>query len=132
MVSFEKKEQYALLAFLWCQENFGICKRKKKKLEFIFTHKNGYYQYNKRIPIFGCYCNYRNRITIYEPKCKKLSEVVSTVIHEYTHYLQSSYQYEIYEKKYPYSKNPYEIEAVKNERKYTKICMKYIKNTIQL
>lgn len=130
MISFEKKEKYAKLAFEWCIINLGKCKRKKKELILKFSKKSGYYNNDKKNPIIGCYCNYRNLIILYEPSCYTLKDIVATVIHEYTHYLQSSYLYEKYEKKYSYKKNPHEIEANKNEKKYTKVCMKYIKNQI--
>ena len=45
-----------------------------------------------------------------------LYDIVSTVIHEYTHYLQSRNLYQKYEKVYYYSTNPYEREARRNEK----------------
>ena len=64
---------------------------------------------------------------IYIENCKTLDDVVSTIIHEYTHYLQSRTKYEKYEKEYYYSTNPYERQAKRNEIKYTKICLQDIK-----
>ena len=78
--------------------------------------------------VYGNYCFYRNKMTIHEPACETLYDVVSTVIHEYTHYLQSRTLYKKYQDKYYYSRNPYEREAKRNEEKYTKECMKYIKS----
>ena len=69
-------------------------------------------------------------MTIHEPACDTLYDVVSTVIHEYTHYLQSRNMYKYYEQNYYYSTNPYEREARRNEQKYTKMCMKEIKKLL--
>jgi hypothetical protein len=80
--------------------------------------------------VYGNYCFYRNKMTIHEPSCNTIYEVVSTVIHEYTHYLQSRPQYKIYQDHYYYSHNPYEREAKRNEDKYTKLCIKNIKKLL--
>jgi uncharacterized protein YjaZ len=132
---YDLKETYANLAFDWCKKNLGKNKRKKRKLEFKFSNREGYlykvYDKEKTIKrkysIFGRYCEIRNLIVIYEPNCRTLNEIVSTVIHEYTHYLQSMYQYKKYDEIYYYSLNPLEKEAQKNEELYTKQCIKDIK-----
>lgn len=118
------KKKYALLAVKWCKSNLGINDRKKTRLSFEFTTRK---RTMKKIPICGNYCFWRNKITIHEPACEKIEDIVATVIHEYTHYLQSRTKYKEYEKKYYYSTNPYEREARRNEEKYTKTCLKEIK-----
>ncbi len=80
--------------------------------------------------VYGNYCFYRNKMTIYEPACETLYDVVATVIHEYTHYLQVRRKYREYEITRYYSQNPMEREAKRNEIKYTKECMKYVKSLI--
>lgn len=121
----ELKKKYAILTIRWCKEFFGINERKKTKLEFEFTTRK---RSIKKSMVYGNYCFYRNKMTIHEPACETLYDVVSTVIHEYTHYLQSRTLYKKYQDKYYYSRNPYEREAKRNEEKYTKECMKYIKS----
>jgi Zn-dependent peptidase ImmA (M78 family) len=121
----ELKKKYAILTIKWCREFFGVNERKKTKLEFEFTTRK---RSIKKAMVYGNYCFYRNKMTIHEPACETLYDVVSTVIHEYTHYLQSRTLYKKYQDKYYYSRNPYEREAKRNEEKYTKECMKYIKS----
>ncbi len=88
------KKQYAILTLKWCKEFFGENDRKRSKLRFEFTER-------KRTccgghMVYGNYCFYRNKMTIHEPACDTIYEIVSTVIHEYTHYLQSRPQYKRY------------------------------------
>lgn len=125
---FEIKKKYATLAFKWCKKKFGICKRKKRKLIFEFTKRFGSW---KGYPIYGRFCFYRNKIIIYEPMCFTLHDIISTVIHEYTHYLQSGSQYKKYELNYYYSTNPYERQAKKYEKIYTQECLKDIRKTLK-
>lgn len=122
--NFELKKKYALLAIKWCKNHFGENDRKRSKLLFEFTERK---RTIKGYMVYGNYCFYRNKITIHESACNTLYDIVSTVIHEYTHYLQSRTQYKMYENYYYYSTNPYEREAKRNEDKYTKVCMKEIK-----
>lgn len=121
----ELKKKYAILTIRWCKEFFGINERKKTKLEFEFTARK---RTLKGHMVYGNYCFYRNKMTIHESACETLYDIVSTVIHEYTHYLQSRTMYKKYQDQYYYSRNPYEREAKRNEEKYTKECMKYIKS----
>lgn len=122
--NYEIKKKYAQLTLKWCKKKFGKSPTKKRKLIFDFTNKEGYYG---KQPIYGKFCFSRNKITIYSLMCDTLNEIVSTVIHEYTHYLQSGYQYRIYQKKYYYSQNPYEKQAKKYEKLYTIECIRYIR-----
>jgi Zn-dependent peptidase ImmA (M78 family) len=115
------------LAIKWCREYFGLNERKKTKLIFDFTTRS---RKMGNSMVYGNYCFYRNKMTIYEPACDTLYEVVATVIHEYTHYLQVRRKYREYEITRYYSQNPMEREAKRNEIKYTKECMKYIKKLI--
>lgn len=118
------KKRYALLTIKWCRENLGINERKRTKLKFEFAFRR---RSIKNFPVYGNYCFYRNKITLHEPTCKNIKDVVSTIIHEYTHYLQSRTKYKEYDKYYYYSNHPCEREARKNEEKYTNLCIKEIK-----
>ena len=121
------KKQYAIPALKWCREFFGENDRKRSKLEFEFTERK---RTDKNSMVYGNYCFYRNKMTIHEPACNTLYDIVSTVIHEYTHYLQSRSLYKYYQDIYYYSRNPYEREAKRNEEKYTKICIKEIRKRL--
>lgn len=121
------KKQYATFALKWCKDFFGENYRKRTKLRFEFTKRR---RILKGHTVYGNYCFYRNKITIYEPACNTIYDIVSTVIHEYTHYTQSRNVYKVYQDNYYYSTNPYEREAKRNENKYTKLCIKEIKKLL--
>jgi hypothetical protein len=118
---------YIHFALNWCKMNMGINPRKRKKLlldisnEKMVKNNNVYY---------GDYRFQNNLITIYIKNCKTFHDIISTTIHEYTHYLQSGKKYVEYSKKYYYSQNPCERQAKRNEKRYTKICFSEIKNLI--
>ena len=128
-IDFELKKKYSLLALKWCREHFGINTRKRTKLKFILTEKTRNIRKSNSI-VYGRYCFWRNTITIYGPNCKKIEQIVSTIIHEYTHYLQSRTKYKKYEKTHYYSTHPLERSAFRNEQLYTKQCMTEIKKLI--
>jgi Zn-dependent peptidase ImmA (M78 family) len=111
----------------WCRVNMGLNPRKRKEMEVILSEKK---MVKKNIVYYGKYCFNKNRMTIYINNCETIYDVISTIIHEYTHYLQSSTKYREYTKKYYYSQNPCERQAKKNETKYTKTCFNEIKNLI--
>ena len=121
------KKQYAIETLKWCKSFFGLNERKRTKLVLEFTQRP---RRIKKHIVFGNYCFWRNKITIYLPHCESIEDIVSTMIHEYTHYLQSRPKYQEYQFNYYYSTNPYEREAKRNEEKYTKFCIKEIRNLI--
>lgn len=127
--SYAKKELYAYLTLEWCKMFFGENKRRKKKLSININSK--FKKLNRSI-IYGNFDTYRNIIFIYLNNHNTLLEVVQTIIHEYTHYLQSSYQYKKYQKIYNYKKNPYELEARNIEEKYGKKCLRVIRNQLKI
>tara|TARA_Y100000389_G_scaffold165037_1_gene169051 strand:+ start:237 stop:629 length:393 start_codon:yes stop_codon:yes gene_type:complete len=61
-----------------------------------------------------------NEIYIYYPNIKNEEDLLRSLIHEYTHYLQDLTQLKIqvYAQNYDYSSNPIEIEAHSNENKW--------------
>lgn len=117
------KKKLTRLTIKWCRDFFGVNERKRTKLKLFFSDRQ---RKIKNAIVFGNYCFYRNTITIYLPHCKTIEEVISTTIHEYTHYLQSRSKYKDYEQYYYYSTHPYEREARRNEEKYTELCLKEI------
>lgn len=126
-IDINQKKRLTNLTIRWCRDFFGVNERKRTKLKVTFSHRQ---RKIKKAIVFGNYCFWRNTITIYLPHCNSVDEIVSTVIHEYTHYLQSRLRYQSYQKEYYYSTNPYEKEARKNEDRYTKLCYKEIKSLI--
>ncbi len=122
------KKKYVLETLKWCKNYLGINPRKRTKLKVHFSNKN---RKIKNAIVFGNYCFYRNTITIYLPHCLTIEDVISTSIHEYTHYMQSRSMYKYYETYHYYSTHPYEREARRNEEKYTNICLKEIKSNLR-
>lgn len=121
------KKKITKLTIKWCRDFFGVNERKRTKLKLKFSDRP---RTIKKCIVFGNYCFWRNTITIYLPHCNTIEEVISTTIHEYTHYLQSRPLYQDYQKDYYYSTNPYEREAKRNEDKYTELCIKEIKSLL--
>lgn len=131
MINETLKKKYAILTFKWCKKNLGIPKR-KKKVKFLVSKKIKYYDETKKEKLYGEYVLEKNKIIVYIKLCRTFKDIVSSVIHEYTHYLQPNYKHIIYFKTYTYKKNPFEIEAKKNEDLYTDICLKDIKNQVRI
>jgi Zn-dependent peptidase ImmA (M78 family) len=127
-LDFETKKQYTNYAIKWCKNFFGENERKRSKLHIEVTERK---RRIKQADVFGNYCFYRNKMTIHTNTCRTLYELVSTVIHEYTHYLQSRNRYKYYQDNYYYSTNPYEKEARRNEDKYTRKCINDIKKLVK-
>jgi len=86
----ELKISYTKMALDWCVENLGVNKRKRKKLILEINDKDFS---QSRIIYYGKYCFYQNKIVIYISSCETIDDLISTMIHEYTHYLQSSSLY---------------------------------------
>ena len=126
-VDIEVKKLFAIHAMKWCKKNLGINKRKKKTLKLSlrirFVEEDDKY-------VNGAYYIDDNKIIIYPLNCESIFEIVSTVIHEYTHYLQSTKKYFEYFKTHYYSTHPYEKQARRNELKHTNKCLRNIKKLI--
>jgi hypothetical protein len=69
----------------------------------------------KRTQIVAEYDPIENTVTIWWRKHKHIEEITSTLLHEYTHYLQFWPWYSRYSNLLSYSKNPYEIQAFESE-----------------
>lgn len=128
-IDYNLKKKYSILTLKWCREHLGINPRKRTKLKFKLSRKTR--NIKKKFLVYGRYCFWRNTITIYAPNCKTLDQIVKTIIHEYTHYLQSRTKYEKYEKTHYYSKHPLERSAFRNEEKYGNMCIKEIKKLLR-
>lgn len=126
-IDIEIKRQYAIQTTKWCKKHLGINKRRKNQLK-VSVRVN--FKKSDQRDFHGSYCSDENRIVVYDLNCKSLEDIVSTVIHEYTHYLQSTKKYWEYTQTYNYSTHPYEKQARKNEEKYTEVCLKTIKKLV--
>ena len=123
-IDIETKIFYAEQTIKWCRKNLGENSRKRTEMTFDLSLRS---RKMKGFIIYGNYCFWRNHMTIYLPNNNTIHEVVATIIHEYTHYLQSREKYREYEKTRYYSQNPMERSAKRNEERYTKECIKSIK-----
>lgn len=121
------KTYYAEQALKWCKSYFGLCDRKRRKLIFRVSERK---RTMKGWDVYGNYCFWRNEMVIYLPNNRTIYDIVATVIHEYTHYLQVRNRYREYEKTHYYSQNPLEKQAKRNEDKYTKMCIYHIKKNM--
>lgn len=119
------KRQIAKQVLKWCKENMGVNNR-RKSLPKVSVRINFRKDETERF-IKGIYYSSENRIIVYSVNCETMDEVVSTIIHEYTHYQQSMKKYWEYFEFYYYSNHPYEKEARKNEEIYTKKCIRSIR-----
>lgn len=109
---------------LWCQDNFGVNNRRKNpfmvKVDTFSFDAMGQFNYKT------------NEITVFTWLHSNPGSLVSTIIHEYTHYLQPiRSKYNKLAKIYKhYDKHPMEKEAYKTEKKYFKKCWSEIRNKI--
>jgi len=99
---------------LWCTDNLGVSKYHKSLPRVILS----------KTPSSDCYGQFifeTNTITIYVKKCRSFKIFVSTLIHEYAHYLQDLANYNI-------ETDDIETEVIAIETKYTPICLEYLKS----
>lgn len=109
-----------------------VNKDKILRIWSLLIYTKGRSKYNKEIPIllvfsgsnngnsktelYGEYSYSENVIKVWCGPHTDFADITSTIIHEYTHYLQFWPWYTRYRKMYSYEKNPYEIEAKKAEK----------------
>lgn len=113
----------AKIALEFCIKTFGV----KSGLDIpkIIIHRIP----NKNM---GEYDSTTNIIHIYKNSHKSFLEVMDTIIHEYTHYLQNMRAYDIFAKTgTPYKDNPYELEAFRMGSMFKKHCKKYVSGTLK-
>jgi hypothetical protein len=69
--------------------------------------------------LIGEYCNLNNSLIVYWKNIKSKEQLIRTIVHEYTHYLQSpSWMTRYYNMGYNYSDHPYEVEAYNEEENW--------------
>ena len=110
------------LALEWCINNLG---NPLKTISPTIILKN-----DKRVKnMYGFYMD--QNITIHLSTIHTTRQMVSTIIHEYCHYLQSPRisgftKYWKLNDKFGYDNNPFEIEARQFESLYLNYCYNYI------
>ena len=82
---------------------------------------------NKKV--CGEYDDETNELFIYYRNLTDVRELVATIIHEWQHQLQPL-RTQYYKYKGPYSRNPFEIEAIQAEKFYLPVLWKEVKNKV--
>jgi len=119
-------ERIVDIAIIWCVDHFGV--RKWAPNVTVDVVKESIEQGA------GWYIAYRHdpEITINTNGNPQIMDLIDTVIHEYTHYLQPNFQ-EIYDDlstEYEYHNHPLELEAKDMAKKNRRKCFIYIKKEI--
>lgn len=79
----------------------------------------------------GEYCYDKHLIIIYVNNCKTVSQLTSTIIHEWTHSKQNIIgQYTKLYKKFGYENHPMEIEAYDSEKIWNRKCLNFLRKNI--
>ena len=117
--------------FDYCISQFGYSKYQSVLPRLILYNRPcrsepencGYYDYSKNV------------ICIFKPTHRSCVDLVSTIIHEYVHYLQSEKKYFKLAKKHEYKEHPYEQEARefadKHKLRAKRLVLKMSKNKYQ-
>lgn len=98
------KRKDAVRVMNWCKVNVGLNNR-RKYLPSLEWHSSSY---DKDC---GDYDFEDNIMSVYKNNHKSVVEIISTIIHEWAHYKQSTKKYYEYDTIYNYQDNPYEIQA---------------------
>ena len=122
------KRKHLLYAIKWCYDKWG------------FSLYNPYYQIPREIPKLviktgksktrGTFNPENNTIIVYKNANPCAVNYLSTILHEYTHYLQDMEEYNLYldmsHDAHPYEIIAYEIES-NHKRELKKAVQKYFK-----
>lgn len=104
----------------FCKQNIGKLKNRKYvpvKLSYV-THSD----------CMGMYDPVKHEVVIYVNSCCTLSDLTSTIIHEWTHSCQKVLtQYVKLYKKFGYQNHPMEIEAYESEKKWNRKALYFLK-----
>ena len=106
----------------WCKANLGT---KRSKLTLKVRKANAVALKENEV---GHFKYWNNEMVLNHDVCKSVKMILTTIIHEYTHYLQPMRQkyVELYEK-HGYWKHPFEIEARSNEKLWVKCYEEVVK-----
>lgn len=111
----------------YCVNNLGFNNRKRKQLEIHYCDTNPYFF----LEVFGEYDAVNNMMYLYGDTCNTVGKLCSTVIHEYTHFLQPVLtKYKSANDEYGYLDNPFEVEARENQNKYNRYLLREMRETL--
>jgi len=116
-----KKEicrHYGKKIFEWCIKKYGYSKHYKFISELVFRKKDAC---GDKLKGEHTDCD---EIVVYLDEVKNISDLVKTIIHEYTHYIQSPVWFQRYYKlEKTFENHPYEIQAEKIAERDFKECL---------
>lgn len=110
-------------AFDWCIQKWGTSSHNPEVLWFNTSWRTS--------PSSGLYDLDENEITVFVKNHLNVRDLVDTVIHEFTHYMQPMYKYIDTLKETGYDNHPLEIEARGRAKEYRKECWNWIKNNLK-
>lgn len=118
----EKSVLIAEETFNWCCQHLGTPIKSFPKLKVITDRR-----YKQR---FGEYEN--KEITVFLNTCRHRKDIIGTIIHEYTHFLQMPRKkdvdkYHRLSETHLYRSHPYEIEAEQYADFFTEPCLKHLR-----
>lgn len=113
--------KHVLRILEWCEEKYGMS-RYNYGLPSVRVSRTEDHE-----GLAGYYDDEINSIVVHLKLTDTLEELCSTVIEEWTHYLQSSYKYQLLAKKYDYSDHPYEVEAKRIAERDHCICLEELR-----
>jgi len=96
----------------WCIVRYGKSKHFDDYPELEFVHIKGFFgAFNDNDNIIEINVSKHLSTKRWKTMFCKMGELAKTIIHEYTHYMQSPVHAERFSKKYTYDDNPYEKKA---------------------
>ena len=108
----------------WCKKKYGRSKYNGRYPDIVFK-KSDYYSGED----WGYYDEIDKVIFVSKDKHETLRDLVHTIIHEYTHYLQSMYHYKILSLYLEHHENPLEIQAESIADRDVDECLNYLKSS---
>lgn len=116
LISKYQFETLAKFILSWCPNYMGYPSRKPYLPKLHIS-------YNQSSEFVGEYDNNKKTIYVCYYQIRSMFDLIKTIIHEYTHYIQlynteEDRKYTRLIKKYYYWNHPFEVKARKNEEKY--------------
>lgn len=103
----------------WCKTNLGT-KNCKPAPQIKFYHKRKYEGW------LGMYDWDDNVIEINKDGHSSVLDLIDTMVHEWSHYLQPSRQFNKRDEEHGYDENPYEVEANHRASIWKRVCYKEV------
>lgn len=107
----------------WCKKKYGRSKYNGRYPDVVFR-KGDYYDGEE----WGYYDEIDKTIYINRDKHETVEDLAHTIIHEYTHYLQSMHHYQILALYHEHDNHPLEIQAEEVANRDLPECLEYIKS----